>query len=188
MKIAVLGWGSLIWNQAELKIIDNKWNKDGPILPIEFARISQDGRLTLVIKPNWKEVTTQYAVSAFEQLNQALENLMVREKTALNRIGYYNFLNNEKHIRPANEVIIPNLKAWRDQTNVDAVIWTDLPPNFYDLRRLTFDLGNVDGFLKGLNQEEFALAKEYIANAPEQISTRYRTDIKQLISQTRKFK
>lgn len=188
MKIAVLGWGSLIWNQENLKIIDNKWFESGPILPIEFARISNGGRLTLVIKPNWTEVTTQYAISAFQQLNQALENLMIREKTVLNRIGYYNFLTDEKHIRPANEVIIPNLKVWRDQTNVDAVIWTDLPPNFYDLRRLTFDLKNINVVLKGLNTEEFDLAKEYIVKAPEQISTKFRSEIEQLINHTRKFK
>ena len=40
MKIAILAWGSLIWQPKELAY--NKtfgWQKDGPILPIEFARI-----------------------------------------------------------------------------------------------------------------------------------------------------
>jgi len=45
-KIIVLGWGSLIWDPRELKIKNSEWQKDGPNLPIEFARISQDGRLT----------------------------------------------------------------------------------------------------------------------------------------------
>lgn len=38
-KIAVIGWGSLIWCPKGLKIRD-KWKNDGPKLPIEFARIS----------------------------------------------------------------------------------------------------------------------------------------------------
>ena len=48
MKIAVLGWGSLIWNKGNLRLTTN-WTDGGPILPIEFSRISDDGRLTLVI-------------------------------------------------------------------------------------------------------------------------------------------
>lgn len=41
MKIVVLGWGSLIWNPGDLKI-NSEWQKDGPTLPIEFARVSSD--------------------------------------------------------------------------------------------------------------------------------------------------
>lgn len=50
MKIAVLGWGSLIWDQGNLQINDDRWHTAGPLLPIEFARISGGSRLTLVIK------------------------------------------------------------------------------------------------------------------------------------------
>ena len=53
MKIAILGWGSLIWQPKDLKFDANiGWKEKGPILPIEFARISKDGRLALVITPN----------------------------------------------------------------------------------------------------------------------------------------
>ena len=48
MKIAILGWGSLVWNPRNLSIINSAWHPDGVLLPIEFARISRDGRLTLV--------------------------------------------------------------------------------------------------------------------------------------------
>lgn len=49
MKIACLGWGSLIWNPGDLKIKTEDWFSGGPILPIEFVRISTDKRVTLVI-------------------------------------------------------------------------------------------------------------------------------------------
>lgn len=48
MAIAILGWGSLIWCPGNLRI-RGPWRHDGPVLPIEFARISADGRLTLVV-------------------------------------------------------------------------------------------------------------------------------------------
>ncbi|HOW68396.1 MAG TPA: hypothetical protein P5055_13320 [Candidatus Paceibacterota bacterium] len=48
MSIAILGWGSLIWNPRDLPITGD-WQGDGPVLPIEFTRISDNGRLTLVI-------------------------------------------------------------------------------------------------------------------------------------------
>jgi hypothetical protein len=46
--IACIGWGSLIWDMRNLNV-DGNWHADGPLLPIEFARQSRDGRITLVI-------------------------------------------------------------------------------------------------------------------------------------------
>lgn len=44
----VLGKGSLIWNQGQLKLhTRHDWQEDGPHLPIEFALISSRDRLTL---------------------------------------------------------------------------------------------------------------------------------------------
>ena len=55
MEIAVLGWGSLIWCPREL-ILAGEWKPDGPFLPVEFARVSQDKRLTLVLYPGTEPV------------------------------------------------------------------------------------------------------------------------------------
>jgi hypothetical protein len=43
MKIAILGWGSLVWDPRELNVAD-EFNVVGPTLPIEFCRISGNQR------------------------------------------------------------------------------------------------------------------------------------------------
>lgn len=155
MKIAILGWGSLIWNLEDLKIINNEWFHNGPVLPIEFARISNGGRLTLVIKPNWDEVTTFYAISSLETLDEAIENLSIREGTGLNKIGYYNFLDSANSLRIANQPIISKLVEWKKHIEIDAVIWTDLAPKFKDSIGLDFDLAGIKTFLECQNSDEF---------------------------------
>lgn len=63
MIIAILAWGSLLWDPRNLETT-GEWFYGYPLLPIEFARISSGNRLTLVIKPNFDLVTTLYAVSS----------------------------------------------------------------------------------------------------------------------------
>ena len=52
MKIAILGWGSLLWdNQPEFDRWHESWQYDGPRLKLEFSRVSKSRlrALTLVI-------------------------------------------------------------------------------------------------------------------------------------------
>jgi hypothetical protein len=79
-KIAVIGFGSLIWSQGEL-LLSSEWQRDGPSLPIEFARVSQDGRLTLVIVPGFLPQKTLWALSGCKTMTDAKENLRKREGT-----------------------------------------------------------------------------------------------------------
>jgi len=74
MEIAVLSWGSLIWNPKALRI-NRCWKIDGPLLPIEFARISKKWPLTLVIYPYASEVQEQ-----FEKIRDEYQTKL-REKT-----------------------------------------------------------------------------------------------------------
>ena len=178
MKIAILGWGSLIWLPKDLKFDTNiGWKENGPVLPIEFARISKDGRLTLVITPNGTDVPTLYAVSSFDSLDLAILNLAVREGSVRKSIGYYNKSKDE--FSPIAFSFKENIKNWIQTTDFDAVIWTNLPEKWIlnDENKTKIDSNNRIDYLQNLKGIESALAEEYIHNTPKQIATTYRNQI-----------
>src|SRR6185437_8748825 len=77
---SVLGWGSIVWDPQGLSTIGD-FELIGPRLPIEFCRISRDGRLTLVIDEAFGVPCKTYSArSSFGELNAAIENLRFREK------------------------------------------------------------------------------------------------------------
>nr|WP_315158793.1 hypothetical protein [uncultured Flavobacterium sp.] len=178
MKIAILGWGSLIWQPKELKFDTNiGWKENGSVLPIEFARISKDGRLTLVITPNGTEVPTLYSVSSFDSLDLAVLNLAVREGSGRKSIGCYDKSKDEFY--PIDFSFKENIKNWIQTTDFDAVIWTNLPEKL-DLENVTKTEKDPDGridYLQNLKGSKSALAEEYIRNTPKQIATKYRNQI-----------
>jgi hypothetical protein len=99
MKIAILAWGSLYWDLGNLNVID-KWNNDGVILPIEFSRISDNGkgRLTLVIDEiNGSQIKTYWNISSFNNLDKSIKNLREREGTNNKNIGYVNLSENSSY-------------------------------------------------------------------------------------------
>jgi hypothetical protein len=179
MKIAILGWGSLIWQPKELEF--NKeigWESDGPMLPIEFARISKDGRLTLVITEEGTLVPTFYAISKYKSIEEAVLNLVVREGSVRRSIGSYDKTSNE--FFPINFEPSQNILDWLNiKTDIDAVIWTNLGENWniknekHEIIRLIDSDKRID-YLKELKGNTRALAEEYIRKTPIQIQTKYR--------------
>lgn len=184
MKIAILGWGSLIWQPKDLKFDTNVgWKENGPVLLIEFARISNDGRLTLVITSNGTEVQTLYTVSSFDNLELAVLNLKKREETISKHIGYYNKSKDE--IFPKNFSFEKNIKDWIETTDFDAVIWTNLPEN-WEIKENKIVIKTIDpnsriDYLKNLKGDKSIKAKEYFQNTPKQIDTRYRKVIGEVL-------
>jgi len=54
MEIAILGWGSLLWDQCtEFDSQHDSWNYDGPELKIEFSRISKKTRKGSYNRKSW---------------------------------------------------------------------------------------------------------------------------------------
>lgn len=167
MKIAILGWGSLFWQPKELAFDKEfRWKEDGPTLPIEFARISSNGRLTLVLTEKGTEVPTLYALSTYKTVNEAILNLAVREGSGRKSIGFYN--KKEEIFSPEIFKFKQNIKNWIEQTDFDAVIWTNLEDNKKIAPNKRIE------YLQKLKGNKSALAEEYIRKTPTQIKTKYR--------------
>lgn len=177
MKIAILGWGSLVWNPKSLQYNQEiGWQKDGPILPLEFARISMDGRLTLVITSEGKEVQTLYASSTNTTLDEAILDLAIREGSSRKSIGYYNKKRDELYHKNFN--YLANLKAWLAiNPKIDAVIWTNLGANWKETDRIKSKKRDRLEHLKALDGPTKTIAEEYIRKAPFQIATNFRREI-----------
>jgi len=174
LKIAVLGWGSLIWCPGSLAI-RSRWHNDGPRLPIEFARISKDCRLTLVIHTGSREQTTYWALSDFAKLDCGVNNLKQREGCKLCAIHYV-AADGREHGTPE---MIAAVKQWmKGRQDIDATIWTGLKSNWDEKRQKPFSPRDALAYLEGL-ETGFQRASEYVCNTPPQIQTEVRRLLKQ---------
>lgn len=173
MKIACLGWGSLIWRPENL-LVRNKWFEDGPIIPIEFARQSKDKRMTLVITDNAKPIRVLWALMSTDNLQTAIESLQQREGIAdKNRDS---LIGRVKSDDSPTEEIKKIILDWLKVSNLDAAIWTDLKPKFNNEDRIP-NINEVLGHLTQLGYENKKHAEEYIRRTPKQIDTDYRREI-----------
>jgi hypothetical protein len=179
MKIAVLGWGSLIWNLDELRII-GRFQPGGPILPIEFCRVSQDGRLTLVVdQTHGAPCVTYHAESTFTDLSRAVENLQHREKMLTVRsVGWVNrvTLKVNSEIEVKQPATTRTILKWAEK-KYDAVIWTALGMKFKEATGIKFSVDAAVRYLEGLNPEMRSLALDYIRRAPAEVKTPVRVAV-----------
>lgn len=172
LRIACLGWGSLVWDPRELPI-RREWFKDGPIAPVEFTRKSDDGRMTLVLDRQATSIRLLWAHMLPVELSVAKEALCNREgiraRDPLAKIGSW------QHGDSA-PIHIPDLPKWAETKGLDAVVWTALGPKFGDANRSP-SAHEVIEYLRGLRGPIREHAKEYIERAPRQIDTEYRREI-----------
>ena len=167
--IACLGWGSLIWDPRNLPI-RRYWFDDGPLIPLEFARLSMDGRITLVIVPDARPVRSLWALMDSDSLKHAIEQLRLREGTTKKHIGVWS----RKGLCRDS---IPGLCEWAHARNIDSVIWTKLPPKPKGKDNRPPSVEDVLRHLQALTGTARDAAEEYVRRAPRQIDTDYRRRI-----------
>lgn len=168
MKIAGIGWGSLVWKPGELRCV-GPWHEDGPALPLEFARTSRDGRLTLVLCEGTALVPSLWSQLDYLSPEVARAALAAREGCDLATIGLWSTAT------PGHGVGAELVAAWALANKFDAVVWTALPPKFHDVRGLAPETAEVAvEYLKKLDPRARELAREYVERAPAQIRTQFR--------------
>jgi len=182
MRIAVLGWGSLIWCPRDLRI-KGQWYEDGPLLPIEFARVSKDERLTLVLFPGANNQKTLWAYSFCEDLDEAIENLREREETNQMKIGFVSIPGSRSRCQAVPQVH-GRIRKWVEEKGLDAVVWTDLSANFKKEAKMDFSEDNVITYLRRLKGKELEEAEKYVRRVPEQVKTNIRRRIEKELGWT----
>ncbi len=169
--IALLGWGSLLWDpQKEFDEQHEAWQFDGPVLPLEFSRVSSSrgGALTLVIDTaHGAPCRSAYAISRRTDPDEAIIDLRCREGTIMRHMGFY-FRDGSRRGLPAIPEPIP---PWAELHGIDVVIWTGLPNNFEEKTGQPFSIASATKHLQNLPAEVKASAAEYIWRAPCLVDT-----------------
>lgn len=173
--IAILGWGSLIWDERpEFDTYHSKWLPDGPVLPLEFSRVSasRKGALTLVIDSvNGSDCQVAYALSTRSNAEDAIADLRCREGTTMERMGFY-FADETKKCAAA---VPATIAPWIARNNFDVVIWTGLSSNFERETGKEFSIERAITHLQKLTPEAKAMAATYVRRAPRFIKTNLRS-------------
>lgn len=168
--IVYLAWGSLVWEPGDLPLMHD-WRSDGPEVRVEFVRQSSNGRLTLVLTPGADPLPSLWASFNGEDVAVAREHLRLREKIPRK--------NRDIHIGSwipgaSEPECIPGLEAWAKERGATAVVWTALPPKFFNRESPVASMEETVAYLSGLSGEARALAEEYVRRAPVQIASAYR--------------
>lgn len=174
--VAILGWGSLIWDsRPDFESQIGAWTKGGPVLPVEFCRISDSrkGALTLVIdRKLGTEVETLYAFSRRSDPVDAVCDLRSREGTNLQNIGFVNLKSGEQRSRDAEVAEI--IKEWARQKSIQIVVWTALQSNFCTKKSIDFSCDAALDHLKDLSADGVHEAVKYIVRTPREVNTGFR--------------
>jgi hypothetical protein len=185
VKSAILAWGSLVGDPRELQTAA-KFVANGPLLPIEFCRISADGRLTLAIDETFGAVCRSYsAQSALETLDAAIEDLRAREGMPNARaVGFVETASGRQSGVAAERHpdAMATIAAWAASNGYDAAIWTALAGNFDEPGKggepfsVTAAMLYLDT-LKSEDASKFSRALAYIRQAPPEVETPVREEV-----------
>lgn len=171
-RIAVIGWGSLIWDLDDLaEKVTGAWALGaGPALPLEFSRISAKRlrALAVVIDPAHGAVARSAVIaSARADLATAAADLAARERAPVERIGFVG----PSGARSSVPGVAERVDAWRRTAGWDGAVWTDLPPNFAAEAGAPFSVAAGIAHLKTLSGAPLVEAKRYVARAPAETDT-----------------
>ena len=182
MRIAILAWGSLIWDRRELAIAGD-FKPCGPQLPVEFCRVSGDGRLTLVIDEAFGASCVTYsAVSTRGDLDAAIENLRLREgMPSAKGVGFVDVVSGKQSDRAIDRhpKAVTAIKTWAQSNGFDAAIWTALASNFHEPDKAgePFSVEAAIRYLETLEAPKLCGTLGYIRSAPPEVQTPVRAAV-----------
>jgi hypothetical protein len=177
-RIAVIGWGSLIWDLDDLapKVSGSWMMGAGPVMPFEFSRISPKRKhaLAVCIDPvQGSPCATSAIVSVRDDIHHAAEDLRARERAQhIDFIGLY--CARSGTLRSRIPEISPVVRDWCARTGAAGAVWTDLDDNFEGVHGIPFTIEAAVAYLKALPEESREEAVRYITRAPTTTDTKLR--------------
>jgi hypothetical protein len=167
VKIALIGWGYLIWDRRSLDIAP-EWAADGPLLPVEFARFAIPPRLVPVLLEGSPLQPTFWTLSQKRSVLAAAADLAVREGVGTHDIGSWS---RAEAMRPAVgfEAIIAQ---WAESKGLDGAVWRAVEPNLPDrspgFPSVQMRLEYLRGLVAAGEEHD---ARDYFERMPAQIRT-----------------
>ncbi len=177
--IACIGWGSLVWRPESLPLRCG-WCEGGPALPIEFARQSENRRITLVICPGRSRVPTRWSILDVTDIQSAIHALALREwdRALRNPRWIEENIGSWEHATGAGHGMeVDAIAAWASARGFAGAVWTSLPCKFNDVNGAMPSEDEVIESLRALEGKERDLAEEYVRKAPSEVVTPYRRRI-----------
>ncbi len=173
-RILILGYGSLIWDLDDLAPkVRGEWAMAaGPSLPLEFSRVSPKRKLSLVVvidAANGDPCPTHVIESARDGVAEAVVDLAARERTEVAHIGWVDIGAGTRHSQ--REGVAERVLDWCGRVGARGAVWTDLDGNFEQATGAPFTVERGLAYLRGLEGESLAAAREYIDGAPAATDT-----------------
>ncbi|MEO1459838.1 MAG: hypothetical protein AAFV49_20035, partial [Pseudomonadota bacterium] len=137
-RIAILGWGSLIWDLERLADgVEGGWAMGaGPAFPLEFSRVSAKRKQALAVCIDARHgaaCPTHAIASRRAALAEAAADLAARERAAPGRIGFAAADGTAAHGR--EPAVVRSVAAWCRAGGWAGAVWTDLEPNYAETLR-----------------------------------------------------
>ena len=173
-KIAVIGFGSLLWDLDDLGTkVSGEWKMyEGPILPLEFSLVSRKRHYALALVIDYGDgapCPTCVIESVRSEIGAAIVDLANRERMDPTNIGFVDRNTGESHSH--REETRNTFWNWIEDSNYDGAVWTDGERNFEALTGKAFSLQTAQDHLRSLQGISLEEARRYIRNAPARVET-----------------
>ena len=173
-KIAVIGFGSLLWDLDDLAPkVSGEWKMyEGPILPLEFSLVSRKRHCALALVIDYGDgapCPTCVIDSVRSKIGAAIVDLANRERMEPTNIGFVD--RNTGESRSHREETRNTFWNWIEDSNYDGAVWTDGERNFEALTGKAFNLQTAQDHLRSLQGISLEEARRYIRNAPARVET-----------------
>ncbi|MEL6335665.1 MAG: hypothetical protein AAFQ88_03350 [Pseudomonadota bacterium] len=178
--VAIIGWGSLIWDLDDLAPrVAGDWAMGaGPPLPLEFSRVSAKrlGALAVCIDAeHGTDCPTHVIVSRRRSVGRALVDLALRERAPPGRIGAVSVGSGARRLAHGRSAaVVARVADWCRTAGFDGAVWTDLDANFAEKTGSAFGMAAAEAYLAGLEGASRVEAVRYITQAPAATDTALR--------------